>query len=132
MKLAALLLAAAFAVGAVAGCGGGRPTPRAISVAEVKRAFAEAGLPLRPVRDVGLPGDGRTLPRGERPVASLTWAGPGTEVTIFRSTRYAAQVAKQISHVLPSNVRQKRISNALFTWVVPETPALRAAIRHLS
>jgi len=129
MKLAALLLAAAFAVGAVAGCGGGRPAPRAISVAEVKRAFADAGLRLGPVRHVGLRGDGTTLSRGERPVASLTW-GPGTEVTIFRSTRYAAQVAKQISP-LPSNVRLKRISNALFTWVVPEAPALRAAIRHL-
>ena len=53
---------------------------------------------------------------------------PGTGVTVFRSARYAAQVAKQISSQIPNNVRLKRISNALFTWVVPETPALRAAI----
>ena len=130
MKLAALLLAAAFGIGAVAGCGGGGPTPRAISVAEVKRAFAEAGLRLRPEHHVGIAEAYKALPRGERPEASLTW-GPITEVTIFRSARYAAQVAKQISP-MPSNVTLKRISNALFTWVGAETPALRAAIRHLS
>ncbi len=128
MKLAALLLAAAFAVGAVAGCGGGGPTPRAIRVADVKRAFAEAGLRLRTVHHVVPVGP---PPFRERSEAYLTW-GPGTEVTVFRSARYAAQVAKQISSQIPNNVRLKRISNALFTWVVPETPALRAAIRHLS
>lgn len=130
MKLAALLLAAAFGIGAVAGCGGGGPTPRAITVAEVKRAFAEAGLRLRPEHNVGIAAAVKALPRRERPEASLTWAGPGTEVTIFRSARYTAQVAKEISP-LPSNVSLKRISNALFTWVGAETPALRAAIRHL-
>jgi hypothetical protein len=130
MKLAALL----FAVAVLAGCGGGAQAPHAISVAEVKQAFAHAGLPLRteppvPLRAVG---DIKAWRRAaEQTEASLTW-GPGTEVTVFRSARYAAQVGKQISSQIPNNVRLKRISNALFTWVVPETPALRAAIRHLS
>ncbi len=142
MKLAALLLAAAVAVGAVAGCGGGTQAPHAMSVAEVKQAFADAGLRLRPVDTAspappaGVPRDAKALPRSERPEASLTW-GMGTEVTIFRTARYTAQVAKQISP-LPSNVRLKRISNVLVTWVgagrgrPAEAPALRAAMRRLS
>jgi hypothetical protein len=131
MKLAALL----FAVAVLAGCGGGGKAPHAISVAEVKQAFAHAGLPLRAEPPVPLSavGDVKAFRRAaEQTEATLTWGGPGTEVTVFRSARYAAQVAKQISSQIPNNVRLKRISNALFTWVVPETPALRAAIRHLS
>ena len=67
-------------------------------------------------------------------VESLLRGAPNSpvKVTVFRSARYAAQVAKQISSQIPNNVRLTRISNSLFTWVVPETPALRAAIRHLS
>jgi hypothetical protein len=138
MKLAAVLLAGAFAVAVLAGCGGGGKAPHAISVAEVKQAFADAGLRLRPVDTaspappVGIVGDAKAFRRAtEQTEADLTWRGPGTEVTIFRTARYTAQVAKEIGRQLPTNVRQKRISNVLITWVGAEAPALRAAIRHL-
>jgi hypothetical protein len=139
MKLAALLLAAALAVAVLAGCGGGTQAPHAITVAEVKQAFADAGLRLRPVDTaspappVGIVGDAKASRRAaEQTEADLTWSGPGTEVTIFRTPRYTAQVAKEISRQLPTNVSLKRISNVLITWVGTEAPALRAAIRHLS
>jgi hypothetical protein len=141
MKIAALLLAAAFGVGAVSGCGGGTQAPHAMSVAEVKQAFADAGLRLSPVDTAspappaGVPRDANKAARraAEQTEADLTWGPPGTDVTIFRTARYAAQVAKEIGGQLPRNVRLKRISNVLVTWWVgAEVPALRAAIRHLS
>jgi hypothetical protein len=129
MKLAALL----FAVAVLAGCGGGGKAPHAISVAEVKQAFAHAGLPLRAEPPVPLSavGDVKAWRRAaEQTEATLTW-GPTTEVTIFRTARYAAQVAKQVSP-LPKPAKLKRVSNVLITWVGAEAPALRTAIRRLS
>jgi hypothetical protein len=130
MKQFAALL---FAVAVLAGCGGGGKAPHAISVAEVKQAFAHAGLPLR--AELSVPrraiGDVKAWRRAaEQTEASLTW-GPTTEVTIFRTAGYAAQVAKQISP-LPKPARLKRVSNVLITWLGAEGPALHAAIRHLS
>jgi hypothetical protein len=82
-------------------------------------------VPLRAVGDV------KELRRAaEQTEATLTW-GPITEVTIFRTARYAAQVAKQISP-LPKPAKLKRVSNVLITWVGAEAPALRTAIRRLS
>lgn len=129
MKLAALLIAVAV----LAGCGGGGKAPRAISVAEAKQAFADAGLPLRAeaAPPVGSVGDVKAWRRAaEQTEASLT-GGLATEVTIFRTEGYTARVAKEISVQLPTNARLKRISNVLVTWVGAEPPALRAAIRHL-
>lgn len=129
MKLAVLL----FAVAVLAGCGGGGKTPHAISVAEVKRAFTHAGLPLKAKPPFPLPAVGRIKAwrrAAEQTEATLTW-GPITEVTVFRTARYAAQVAKQVSP-LPKPARLKRVSNVLITWVGAEAPALRTALRRLS
>lgn len=131
MKLAALLVAVAV----LAACGGGTQAPQAISVSDVKHAFADAGLPLRATAapPVGSVGDDKASRRAaEQTEADLTWSGPGTEVTVFRTARYTAQVAKEIGRQLPTNVSQKRISNVLITWVGAEAPALQTAIRHLS
>jgi len=108
----------------------------------VKHAFAEAGIPLRPI--AGMAGAVKTVGVGtakaehpaKGPEASFTWGRSSgeiisNEVLMFWDTESAAELATEMSLGL-APARLTHVANVLIIWAGTEPPALRAAIRRLS
>jgi hypothetical protein len=122
----------------LAGCGGSAPSGPPLSVAKVKHAFAEAGIPLRPLGAIriGRAGAIKTEHLAKGPEASFTWGRSSgeivsNEILMFWDTESAAELATEMSPV-PVPDRMTRVSNVLILWTGAEPPALHAAMRLLS
>ena len=122
-------------IAALAGCGSGAPSGPPLSVAKVKHAFAEAGIPLRRLGAIriGRAGAIEAEHAAKGPEASFTWGRSSgeNEIVMFWDAESAAELATEMSPV-PVPDRMTRVSNVLILWTGAEPPALRAAIRGLS